>query len=308
MKRYGKVAVLLGGTSAERPISLRSGQAVLASLQRQGIDAQALDPAQRDTLGRLEAEGFDRAFIMLHGRGGEDGTIQGALETLGMPYTGSGVLGSALAMDKHRTKLVWQATGIPSPPARIVRAAAELAQAAEALGFPLIVKPVHEGSSIGMRRVDGPDALETAWREAAAVDAEVLLERWIEGEEYTVAILGERALPVIRLETPRDFYDYEAKYHSDQTRYHIPCGLPEAREQALAAMAREAFLAVGASGWGRVDLMFDAEGRPWFLEVNTVPGMTDHSLVPMAARAAGMDFDALVRAILDTSIREDDGR
>ncbi|RMG28440.1 MAG: D-alanine--D-alanine ligase [Gammaproteobacteria bacterium] len=298
---FGKVAVLYGGISAEREISRQGGQAVLASLRRQGIEAQGFDPARDGSLCRLVETGCTRAFVMLHGRGGEDGVVQGALEALGLPYTGSGVLGSALAMDKYRTKRIWQAAGIPTPPARLVTDAAALEDAARAVGYPLIVKPVHEGSSIGMCRVDGPEALAPAWAAAAGADREVLLERWIEGAEYTVAILGERALPMIRLETPRTFYDFEAKYRAEDTRYLIPCGLPEAEERALAAQALAAFAAVGASGWGRVDLMVDAAGNPWFLEVNTVPGMTDHSLVPMAARAAGMDFDALVRAILETS-------
>lgn len=296
----GKVAVLLGGRAAEREISLKSGSAVLAALLRRGVDAHAIDPDER-VLEHLLAGGFDRAFIILHGRGGEDGQIQGALETIGMPYTGSGVLGSALGMDKYRCKLVWTGLGLPTAESVLLRAESDLA-AAEALGFPLMIKPVHEGSSIGMARVDDLASLANAWRSASQYDALVLAERWIEGAEYTCAILGHEALPMIRLETPHLFYDYDAKYHADSTRYLCPCGLAEAREAELRELALRAFDAVGASGWGRVDLMVDRHGRPFLLEINTVPGMTDHSLVPMAARAAGIDFDSLVTRILETSL------
>lgn len=299
-ERFGKVAVLLGGRSAEREISLKSGAAVLAALQRLGVDAHPVDPGP-DLLEVLRAGAFTRAFIMLHGRGGEDGQVQGALETLGLPYTGSGVLGSALGMDKHRCKLVWRGAGLPTADSVLLRDAGDLA-AAEALGFPLMIKPVHEGSSIGMARVEGAAALAEAWRAARAFDALVLAERWITGREYTCAILGAEALPLIRLETPRLFYDFEAKYQSDTTRYHCPCGLDEAHERALRELALAAFETLGASGWGRVDLMVDEDGAPFLLEINTVPGMTDHSLVPMAARALGMDFDALVWRILETSL------
>jgi D-alanine-D-alanine ligase len=297
---FGKVAVLMGGTSAEREISFKSGVAVLAALQRRGVDAHGVDPDAR-VLQLLQEQGFDRAFIMLHGRGGEDGVIQGALETIGMPYTGCGVLGSALGMDKYRCKLLWQGAGLPTPPFALLHGPEDLAAAA-ALGFPLMVKPAHEGSSIGMARVDDQEQLAVARGAAAEYDSLVLAERWIGGEEYTCAVLEERALPIIRLETPRDFYDYEAKYNSDSTRYHCPSGLSAEREAQFRALALEAFRVVDGASWGRVDLLTDAEGEPWLLEVNTVPGMTDHSLVPMAAKADGIDFDELVWRILRTSL------
>jgi D-alanine-D-alanine ligase len=297
---FGKVAVLMGGESAEREISLRSGRAVLAALQRQGVEVQGID-AGRDVLQRLADGGFDRVFIMLHGRGGEDGVIQGALERLGLPYTGSGVLGSALGMDKYRTKLIWRGLGLPTPEA-VLMVDEQGLQQADALGYPLIVKPSHEGSSIGMAKVTEGSELESAWREARRYDAQVLVERWIVGGEYTASILGDQALPLIRLQTPRTFYDYEAKYQASTTRYHCPCGLPPAQEGALRALALQAFAAIGASGWGRVDLMLDQAGQAWLIEVNTVPGMTDHSLVPMSARQAGIGFDELVLQILAGSL------
>ena len=293
---FGKVAVLMGGWAAEREVSLVSGNAVLAGLQRRGVDAHGVD-VQPDILQVLPAGGFDRAFIVLHGRGGEDGVIQGALEILGLPYTGSGVMGSAIGMDKYRSKLVWQGAGLPTPGFAVIGAETDLDAAAE-LGFPLMVKPTREGSSIGMARADDPAGLRAAWELAARYDARVMAERWISGAEYTAAILGESPLPLIRLETDRAFYDYTAKYEADDTRYLIPCGLDAVRERELQDLALRAFQAVGASGWGRVDLLMDGEGRPWLIEVNTVPGMTGHSLVPMAARAAGIDFDELVWRIL----------
>ncbi|MEW7980514.1 MAG: D-alanine--D-alanine ligase [Candidatus Sedimenticola endophacoides] len=293
---FGRVAVLYGGLSAEREVSLRSGAAVLAGLRRGGIDAHGIDVGA-DILEVLGRGRFDRAFIILHGRGGEDGVMQGALELLGLPYTGSGVAASALCMDKYRSKLLWQGLGLPTPEHVLLRDEAQLQEAA-ALGFPLMVKPAHEGSSIGMARVAGPGELAEAWREAARLDAEVLAERWITGREYTAAVLGGEVLPLIRLETPNAFYDYQAKYHSDTTRYHCPCGLEAGREVVLQGLALDAFRAVGASGWGRVDILVDDQERPWLLEVNTAPGMTDHSLVPMAARQHGLDFDALVWRIL----------
>jgi len=299
--KFGKVALLLGGQSAEREISLKSGDAVLAALQRRGVDVEPIDTADSDALERLERRGFDRVFIILHGRGGEDGQIQGALETIGLPYTGSGVLGSALGMDKYRCKLAWRGAGLPTADFALLRREEDLAQA-EALGYPLMIKPAHEGSSIGMARADDREALAAAWRAAAEYDGLVIAERWITGGEYTCAILGDEALPLIKLETPRGFYDYEAKYFSDSTRYICPCGLAVDEEARLQGMALSAFEAVGASGWGRVDFMTDSEGRPYLLEVNTVPGMTDHSLVPMAARARGIEFDELVWRIMETSL------
>ncbi|ROR29687.1 D-alanine--D-alanine ligase [Inmirania thermothiophila] len=297
---FGRVAVLLGGRSAERAVSLKSGAQVLAALRRRGVDAHPVDAAG-DVVGALREGGFDRAFIALHGRGGEDGVIQGALEVLGIPYTGSGVLGSALSMDKLRCKQLWRGLGLPTPPWAVLPPAGDPRPAVQALGLPLMVKPALEGSSIGAAKVTRGEDLAAA-RDAAAPYGPVIAERWIEGAEYTAAILGETVLPLIRLETPRTFYDYAAKYEADDTRYHCPCGLPATQERALAELALEAFRAVGASGWGRVDLMVDAAGAPWLLEVNTVPGMTDHSLVPMAARAAGIGFDELVWRILATSM------
>ncbi|MBK8533905.1 MAG: D-alanine--D-alanine ligase [Candidatus Competibacteraceae bacterium] len=302
---FGKVAVLMGGWSAERAVSLKSGQAVLAALCASGVDAHGLD-ATREILPMLANGGFDRAFIVLHGRGGEDGVIQGALEMLGLPYTGSGVLASALGMDKLRTKQLWLGMGLPTPAYRIVETAAELADAATALGLPLAVKPACEGSSIGISRVSDPAQVESAWARASACDSPVLVESWIQGQEYTGGVLQGEALPLIRLETPREFYDYEAKYHADDTRYLCPCGLPPEREAELRELVGQAFAAVGGSGWGRVDVMVDAQDRPWLLEVNTVPGMTDHSLVPMAARVAGLSFEDLVWRILETSLAQSD--
>jgi D-alanine-D-alanine ligase len=301
-ERFGKVALLFGGQSAERAISLKSGSAVLAALERQGVDVHPLDP-DAAILERLRTGGYARVFIMLHGRGGEDGRIQGALEVLGIPYTGSGVLGSALGMDKHRCKLVWQGAGLPTAEFALLRSENGLAAAA-ALGFPLMIKPAREGSSIGMSRANDPDELAAAWRLATQYDDQVIAERWITGAEYTCAILGCEALPLIRLETPRVFYDYEAKYSADTTRYICPCGLPEAEEARLQELALAAFDTAGAGGWGRVDFMVDGAGRASLLEVNTVPGMTDHSLVPMAARARGIDFDDLTWRILETSLEQ----
>lgn len=300
---FGRVALLYGGRSAEREVSLQSGRMVHEALARLGVEVRAIDVGH-DVLEQLERGGFDRACIMLHGRGGEDGTMQGLLEILELPYTGSGVLGSAIGMDKRRTKLIWQALGIATPPFRILGGERDAARAAEALGFPLMVKPVHEGSSIGAAKVTDQEGLLSAWWAAARYDAEVMAEPWIDGVEYTVSILGQEALPLIRLETPRTFYDYEAKYADGAgTSYVCPCGLEPEREQTLQALSLQAFDAVGASGWGRVDLMCDPRGEPRFLEVNTVPGMTGHSLVPMAAAAAGIDFDTLVWRILETSLR-----
>ena len=298
---FGRVAVLLGGRAAEREISLISGQAVLAGLLRRGVDAHPLDTGEPDALARLAGGEFARAFIVLHGRGGEDGVIQGALEAIGLPYTGSGVLGSAIGMDKYRCKLVWHGAGLPTPPFALVRRVEDL-KAASALGFPLMLKPAHEGSSIGISKVDEEKHLEEAWAKARGYDSLVLAERWVRGSEYTAAVLTGEVLPLIKLETPHAFYDFDAKYHADTTRYLCPCGLSPDKERELQALALAAFEAAGTSGWGRVDLMLDETGQPWLIEVNTVPGMTDHSLVPMAARAGGIDFDELVFRILETSL------
>ncbi len=297
-KAFGKVAVLLGGRSAEREVSLKSGAMVLRALQSRGVDAHAFDPQQRD-LAALIAQRFDRVFIALHGRYGEDGTIQGALELLGIPYTGSGVLASALAMDKWRAKLVWQAAGIPTPRYELLTAASDMQAVAARLGLPLMVKPANEGSSIGMSKVRASAGLEEAYALAANYDSVVLAEQFVEGIELTAAVLGGEALPLIRLETPREFYDYEAKYMASDTRYIIPCGLALDAEKAVQRQVLAAFGALGCRGWGRVDLMLDAAGKPWFVEVNTSPGMTDHSLVPMAARHAGLSFEDLALRILE---------
>jgi len=304
-RAFGKVAVLMGGDSAEREISLASGAVVLAALRQAGIDAHPIDK-DRQVLKRLADGAFERVFIALHGRGGEDGTIQGALETIGMPYTGTGVLGSALALDKARSKLVWQACGVPTPAFRVVRAEAdgerEIASFGDALGYPLMVKPVHEGSSIGSGRADDPRALRRLCAQAASYDSEVLIEPWVEGPEYTAAILGREALPLIRLEPRREFYDYQAKYADGAgTRYHCPGGLEAAVEVRFKALALRAFEALGGRGWGRVDFLCDAGGEPLFIDVNTAPGMTAHSLVPRAARVAGIALEELVRRILETS-------
>jgi D-alanine-D-alanine ligase len=292
----------MGGRSAERAISLKSGMAVLQALQSAGVNAHALDAADADFARTLADDGYERVFIALHGRGGEDGVVQGLLEVLGLPYTGSGVLASALAMDKLRTKQVWSSAGIPTPPFTPLPDAAAVTALRETLRYPVIVKPAHEGSSIGISKVETADELLAAWQLARRYDEEVFAEQWITGQEFTAGILGSEALPLIRLETPNTFYDYDAKYQADTTRYLIPCGLDAAREQALQAQSLAAFRAVGAGGWGRVDFMLDDAGQAWFIEVNTIPGLTDHSLVPMAARATGMDFTGLVCRILDATL------
>lgn len=302
---FGKVAVLMGGWAAEREVSLVSGQAVLASLRRRGVDAHGVD-VDRNILQLLAGADYDRAFVVVHGRGGEDGVLQGALEVLGIPYTGSGVLGSAIGMDKYRTKLVWQALGIPTPGFAVIETEADLQSAAE-LGFPLMVKPAHEGSSIGMARAMDADELHSAWRAAREYDTAVLAEQWVHGTEYTAAVLGDQALPLIRLQTANVFYDYQAKYESEQTRYHVPCGLDSEKERELQQLALRAFRAIDARGWGRIDLFLDDEQRPWLIEANTVPGMTSHSLVPMAARAVGIDFDELVWRVLAQTLEVTDG-
>lgn len=299
-RAFGRVAVLMGGWSAERQVSLWSGQAVLDALCRRGVGAEGVD-VSRERLLALPREGFDRAFIALHGPGGEDGVVQGLLEIAGLPYTGSGVLASALAMDKLRTKLVWTAAGIPTPPYRVMSAAAEADAIVAELGLPLFVKPATEGSTIGVTKVTEKEALVRAFILARSYSRTVLVERFITGPEYTVSILGREALPLIRIDVPSGLYDFEAKYQSDATRYQCPCDLPPEREASLRELALRAFDVLGARGWGRIDLMLDERGKPWLLELNTVPGMTSHSLVPMAAKAQGLDFDELVWRILATA-------
>jgi D-alanine-D-alanine ligase len=297
---YGKVAVLLGGPSAEREVSLRSGGMVLAALKGKGVDAHAFDPKDQ-RLEQLIAQRFDRVFIALHGRFGEDGTVQGALEYLGLPYTGSGVMASALAMDKWRTKLLWQAAGISTPPYEMLTRDTDFPGVAQRLGVPLMVKPAREGSSIGMSKVESVEKVEAAYETAAQYDDTIIAERFIDGFEVTVAILNDEPLPLIKLETPRIFYDYEAKYFANDTRYICPSGLPVEQEQAIQAESLRAYRLIGCHGCARVDIMVDADGRAYLLEINTVPGMTDHSLVPMAARAKGIAFDDLCLAILDSA-------
>jgi D-alanine-D-alanine ligase len=301
MSSFGKVAVLFGGTSAEREVSLNSGSRVLAALQGQGIDVHAFDPATQ-TLDDLK--GYDRAFIALHGRHGEDGTIQGALEVMHIPYTGSGVLASALAMDKFRTKLMWQAAGLPVPEYALLNADSDFAEIEEQLGLPLFVKPAREGSSIGITKVKARGELKAAYEEAAKHDPLVIAEKGVMGGEYTVGIVGDEVLPIIKIEPATEWYDYEAKYNRDDTQYLCPCGLPEAKEMAIRKGALEAFRILGGRGWGRVDFLMDEAGNHYFLEVNTAPGMTDHSLVPMGARVAGMEYPALVRRVLELAAND----
>ncbi len=295
---FGKVAVLYGGRSAEREVSLKSGNAVLAALRKSGVDAYGFDPAVQD-LHALCDEGYQRVFIALHGRFGEDGTVQGALELMGIPYTGSGVLASALAMDKWRSKLVWQAAGLPIPKYELLAADSDFGAVAARLGLPLFVKPANEGSSVGVSKVKRAGDLRAAYAEAARHDKLVIAEAFVGGGEYTVAILGEQTLPVIKIEPANEFYDYEAKYLRDDTRYLCPCGLAPAQEAEMQRLAQQGFARVGGTGWGRVDFLVDEACRPYLLEINTAPGMTDHSLVPMAARQAGMSFEQLVLRILE---------
>lgn len=298
---FGKVAVLFGGTSAEREVSLNSGSRVLAALQGQGIDVHPFDPASQ-TLDDLK--GYDRAFIALHGRHGEDGTIQGALEVMHIPYTGSGVLASALAMDKFRTKLMWQAAGLPVPEYALLNADSDFAAIEEQLGLPLFVKPAREGSSIGITKVKARGELKAAYEEAAKHDPLVIAEKGVMGGEYTVGIVGDEVLPIIKIEPATEWYDYEAKYNRDDTQYLCPCGLPEAKEMEIRKGALEAFRILGGRGWGRVDFLMDEAGNHYYLEVNTAPGMTDHSLVPMGARVAGLEYPALVRRVLELAAND----
>jgi len=300
-KQFGKVAVLYGGWTAERAVSLKSGAAVLKGLQDSGIDAHGVDVG-RDILQVLQAGQFDRVFNVLHGRVGEDGVLQGALELLGLPYTGSGVMASALCMDKVATKRLWLGAGLPTPYYRVLQADSDFAAVVAELGLPLVVKPVLEGSSIGLSKVEAVSELPAAYAKAAACDSVVIAEQWISGGEYTASVVADAALPLICIEVPGDFYDYEAKYLADDTRYLCPCGLPDTEEQAMQALALEAFAVVGGQSWGRVDMMRDAQGKAWLIEVNTNPGMTDHSLVPMAAQTVGIDFKQLVVKILETTL------
>ena len=296
--KFGKVAVLLGGRSGEREVSLKSGGAVLAALQRSGVDAHAFDTAEKPL---HELEGFDCVFIALHGRYGEDGTIQGVLELMNIPYTGSGVMASSVGMDKWRTKLLWRATGIVTPDFELVDGNSDFAAIEKKLGLPLFVKPANEGSSIGISKVKQAGALRAAYELAAKADPLVIAESFIGGGEYTVGILGDMALPIIRIVPANEFYDYEAKYLRDDTQYLCPCGLSAEKEAQIRAEALAAFRVVGGNGWGRVDFLMDEAGKHYFLEVNTSPGMTDHSLVPMAAKAAGISFDELVLRILEAA-------
>lgn len=297
---FGKVAVLMGGDSAEREISLESGNAVYKALCTTGIDAHAID-FNKNEFEQLMYGGFDRVFIALHGRGGEDGTIQGALETIGLPYTGSDVMSSALAMDKVRCKAIWSASEFPTPDVIELDQNSNWEVVAEQLKLPIMVKPTREGSSVGASKVINADDLLSAWKQANQYDDHVMAESWIEGCEYTIPILGNTVLPMIKLETKRDFYDYQAKYEDDDTQYICPCGLDEELENSFGRLALQASKLIGVSGWCRVDLMVDKENQPWLIEVNTVPGMTSHSLVPMAAEKAGLSFEKLAVQILATS-------
>ncbi len=304
LNKFGKVAVLFGGKSAEREISLKSGAAVLAALLRQGVDAHAFDPAERPL---HDLESFDRAFNALHGRYGEDGTIQGALELMNIPYTGSGVMASSVGMDKWRTKLLWKVLNIKTPDFEVVNAQSDFAAIEHKLGLPLFVKPANEGSSIGITKVKKTGDLRPAWILACRADPLVIAEQFIGGGEYTVGILGETPLPIVRIVPKNEFYDYEAKYLRNDTEYLCPCGLSAEKEAQIQAEALQAFRAVGCKGWGRVDFLMDGDstndmGDHYFLEVNTSPGMTDHSLVPMAAKAAGISFDELVLKILSMTL------
>ena len=300
-QKYGRVGVLYGGTSAERDISLLSGQCVIKSLQRSGVDVVPID-VSADLLQRLPKHQLDRALIMLHGPGGEDGSLQGALQFYGLPYTGSGVFSSALAMDKLHSKQFWQGVDLPTPKFAVLNETTDWQETLDALGGVVMVKPSHEGSSLGMTRADSPEVLKEAWRAAAKLDSSVIAEQWVAGAEYTIAILDGEVLPAIKLETEHTFYDYDAKYLASDTRYLCPCGLSPQDEKSLRELAKKAFDSLNCSGWGRVDVMANSHGEFFLLEVNTVPGMTDHSLVPMAAAAAGYNFDQLVLKILDSSL------
>ena len=316
ISEFGKVAVLMGGRSAEREVSLMSGSGVLKALQSKGVDAHAFDPADRD-LSELKRKGFKRCFIALHGRFGEDGTVQGALELLGIPYTGSGVMASSISIDKVMTKRVWLAEGLPTPKYVLLRRGAYTREQVRAvpddLSLPLIVKPAREGSSIGVAKVQGYSEMADAVDQAAALDADVLCEQFISGDEVTCPVLGTgdqaRALPVIRIVAPEGNYDYQNKYFTDDTKYLVPCGLPQGEEEAIQEIVLRAYRVLGCRGWGRLDVMIDAATRkPWLLEINTSPGMTGHSLVPMSARAAGISYEDLcVQLLASAALDQEEG-
>ncbi|MFW5439758.1 MAG: D-alanine--D-alanine ligase [Methylophilaceae bacterium] len=300
-EKLGKVAVLLGGKSGERDVSIKSGEAVLAALARQGVNACAFDPLNQEM---HELEAFDRVFIALHGRFGEDGTVQRTLDSMGIPYTGSGVTASAIGMDKWQTKLIWSEAEVVTPAYELVNEQSDFAAIEKKLGLPLFVKPANEGSSIGISKVKASGELKAAYEVAVKADPLVIAEQYIGGGEYTVSILGEMALPIIRIVPKTEFYDYEAKYERNDTEYLCPCGLSKVAEEKIKQEALDAFSAVGCSGWGRVDFLMDEAGKHYFLELNTSPGMTDHSLVPMAAKAVGISFDELVMRILWMTLEE----
>ncbi|WP_210542073.1 D-alanine--D-alanine ligase [Rhodoferax sp. PAMC 29310] len=305
---FGKVAVLMGGASAEREVSLMSGQGVLQALRSQGVDAHAFDPSERD-LADLKRDGFERCFIALHGRFGEDGTVQGALELLGIAYTGSGVMASSISIDKVMTKRIWRAEGLPTPAWQPVSSGAATQAAFAELGSPMIVKPAREGSTIGLTKVTSLDQCEAAYALAAQHDTEVLCEQFISGDEVTIPVLGTgqaaRALPVIRIVAPDGNYDYQNKYFTDTTQYLVPCGLPEGEEAHIQQLVLDAYRTLGCRGWARADVMIDAKTRkPYLLEINTAPGMTSHSLVPMSAKASGMDYPSLCVEILRHATRD----
>ena len=300
MSDFGKVAVILGGWSAEREVSLNSGAEVLEGLLSQGVDAHAVD-ADRDVVETIKAGGFDRVFNILHGRGGEDGVLQGALELQQIPYTGCGVMASAISMDKLMTKRIWTGSGLSTPAFAMLDDDTDFDQVVADYGLPLMVKPADEGSSVGMTKVTSADQLPGAYQNASQYDCQVFAEQWVDGTEYTISIVGDTVLPIIRVETDSQFYDYEAKYQSDDTRYFCPCGLEAEAEKTMQQLAKQAFDILGAKDWGRIDLMQDADGKAWLIELNTAPGMTSHSLVPKAAAAAGISFGELVVKILETS-------
>ncbi len=302
-EKFGRVAVLMGGCSAEREISIKSGLAVFDALKRQRVDAVVID-VKDNPIEVLTGQKVDRVFNIIHGRGGEDGILQGVLDIMKLPYTGSGVMASALTMDKLRTKLCWKGAGLETPKWFVLTNDEDIERCIESLGFPVIVKPAQEGSSIGMSKANNEDELKQALTVAENYQCDVFAESWVTGNEYTVAVLAGEALAVIRLETKNVFYDYEAKYQSNSTQYHCPCGLTEQQETKLKNLAVEACKVVGVIGWGRIDIFIDENERAQLIEVNTVPGMTDHSLVPMAAKAEGCNFDELVWRILETTVNE----